>query len=59
MTTITLARKLQTCIDELISIQFDPCYRQDWEDMQTNLGHILVSLQILLDTIKETENHDN
>jgi hypothetical protein len=50
---IALADRLQTCIDELIAIQFDPAYRQDWEDLQTNLGDVLVNLQILLDSMKD------
>jgi hypothetical protein len=56
---MTLADRLQHCIDDLIKIQFDPQYRKDWEDLQTNLGDILVNLQILKDTIQEVENGNN
>ncbi len=59
---ISLSDRLQGCIDTLISIQFDSAYRKEWEDSQVNLGDVLVSLQILKDTIDdlpEVEDDDS
>ena len=57
--TTPLADRMHRCIAELEAIHQDPLYDKDWEDLETKLENILVLLQILRDTMKDSEVKDD
>lgn len=53
-----LADRMHRCIADLRDIHQDPQYQSDWEDLETKLERILILLQILRDTMTNSEVSD-
>jgi hypothetical protein len=54
-----LADRMHRCIADLQAIHQDPLYDKDWEDLETKLERILILLELLRDTMTNSEVNDD